>query len=148
MSSPGRLHGDNIDPVCGYDAAICKRPESINPVRGYWNEYVSQLPETVFQQVNENFYRTAFYELCSRNLSPWSTWNLERFCLKGRSDLEFVGKDNEFLAGIRMVIEFKYYSRIGCGTTPEPAVFVHLCLCPFSIRQAKQPSNLTYPSFR
>jgi hypothetical protein len=23
---------------------------------GYWKEYVSQLPETVFQQVNENFY--------------------------------------------------------------------------------------------
>jgi len=34
MSSPGPLHGDNIGPVCGYDAAICKRPESISPVRG------------------------------------------------------------------------------------------------------------------
>ena len=33
---------------------------------GYWKEYVSQLPEAVFQQINESFYRTTFYELCSR----------------------------------------------------------------------------------
>ena len=77
---------------------------------GYWRKYVSQLPEAVFQQVNENFYRTTFYELCSRYLSKWFTWNLERSYPKGRTDLEFVGKYSECFAGIRMVIEFKYYS--------------------------------------
>ena len=77
---------------------------------GYWTEYVSQLPEAIFQQVNENFYRTTFYELCSRYLSRWFTWNVERSYPKGRSDLEFVGKYNECFAGVRMVIEFKYVS--------------------------------------
>ena len=77
---------------------------------GYWKEYVSQLPEAIFQQVNENFYRTTFYELCSRHLSPWFTWNVERSYPKGRTDLEFVGKYSECFAGVRLVIEFKYVS--------------------------------------
>ena len=77
---------------------------------GYWREYVSQLPEAIFQQVNENFYRTTFYELCSRYLSPWFTWHVERSYPQGRSDLEFVGKYNEVYKGLRWVIEFKYYS--------------------------------------
>jgi hypothetical protein len=80
---------------------------------GYWKEYVSQLPEAVFQQVNENFYRTTFYELCSRYLSKWFTWNVERSYPKGRTDLEFVGKYSECFAGVRMVIEFKYFSNTG-----------------------------------
>ena len=77
---------------------------------GYWREYVSQLPEAIFQQVNENFYRTTFYELCSRYLSHWFVWHVERSYPQGRSDLEFVGKYNEKYAGLRWVIEFKYFS--------------------------------------
>ncbi len=77
---------------------------------GYWEEYVSQLPEAVFQQVNENFYRTTFFELCSRHLSPWFTWNVERSYPTGRTDLEFVGKFNECFADRRLVIELKYLS--------------------------------------
>jgi len=76
----------------------------------YWRLYVAQLPEALFQQVNENFYRTTFYELCSRYLSKWFTWNVERSYPQGRSDLEFVGKYHERFAGLRLVIEFKYYS--------------------------------------
>jgi hypothetical protein len=76
----------------------------------YWRLYVSQLPEAIFQQVNENFYRTTFYELCSRYLSTWFIWNLERSYPQGRTDLEFVGKYHEQFAGLRIVIEFKYYS--------------------------------------
>ncbi|MFP4348299.1 MAG: AAA family ATPase [Desulfococcaceae bacterium] len=76
----------------------------------YWELYVSQLPEAVFRQVNENFYRTTFYELCSRYLSKWFVWNVERSYPQGRTDLEFVGKFHEKFAGKRMVIEFKYYS--------------------------------------
>ena len=76
----------------------------------YWRLYVSQLPEAIFQQVNENFYRTTFYELCSRYLSTWFTWNLERSYPQGKTDLEFVGKFHEQFAGMRLVIEFKYYS--------------------------------------
>ncbi|GAK49451.1 protein containing DUF1703 [Candidatus Moduliflexus flocculans] len=77
---------------------------------GYWEQYVAQLPDAIFQQVNENFYRTTFYELCSRYLSKWFTWNVERSYPQGRSDLEFVGKYHERFAGVRIVIEFKYYS--------------------------------------
>jgi len=77
---------------------------------GYWEQYVSQLPEAIFQQVNENFYRTTFFELCSRYLSRWFTWHVERSYPQGKSDLEFVGKYHEKFAGLRWVIEFKYYS--------------------------------------
>ena len=76
----------------------------------YWRLYVSQLPEAIFQQMNENFYRTTFMELCSRYLSRWFTWNVERSYPQGRTDLEFVGKYHEAFAGLRYVIEFKYYS--------------------------------------
>lgn len=81
---------------------------------GYWAHYVSQLPEAIFVQVNENFYRTTFYELCRRYLSRWFIWHVERSYPKGRSDLEFVGKYHERFAGERIVIEFKYYSNAEC----------------------------------
>ena len=77
---------------------------------GYWREYVAQLPEAIFAQVNENFYRTTFFELCTRYLSRWFTWNVERSYPQGKSDLEFVGKYHEKFAGLRYVIEFKYFS--------------------------------------
>ncbi len=77
---------------------------------GYWEHYVSQLPEAIFPQMNENFYRTTFYELCSRYLSRWFVWHVERSYPQGKSDLEFVGKYHEKFAGLRWVIEFKYYS--------------------------------------
>ncbi len=76
----------------------------------YWELYVSQLPEAIFAQVNENFYRTTFFELCSRYLSRWFTFNVERSYPQGRTDLEFVGKYHEKFAGTRIVIEFKYFS--------------------------------------
>jgi len=77
---------------------------------GYWKEYVSQLPEAVFRQVNENFYRTTFFELCSSFLSRWLGFTVERSYPQGRSDLEFIGKYHEKFAGMRWVIEFKYFS--------------------------------------
>jgi hypothetical protein len=91
-------------------AAFVAQPELAPLFAGYWREYVSQLPEAIFSQVNENFYRTTFFELCSRYLSRWFTWNVERSYPSGRSDLEFVGKYHERYAGLRWVIEFKYLS--------------------------------------
>lgn len=87
-----------------------KSPDLTTLFLHYWHLYIGQLPETVFTQVNENFYRTTFYELCSRYLSPWFTWNIERSYPQGRTDLEFVGKYHEKFAGMRWVIEFKYFS--------------------------------------
>ncbi|CAK8724259.1 PD-(D/E)XK nuclease superfamily protein [Candidatus Electrothrix aarhusensis] len=90
--------------------AFANQPNLEQLFAGYWREYVSQLPEAIFQQVNENFYRTTFYELCSRFLSRWFVWHVERSYPQGRSDLEFVGKYNEKYAGLRWVVEFKYFS--------------------------------------
>ncbi|MCA1916831.1 PD-(D/E)XK nuclease domain-containing protein [Methanospirillum hungatei] len=87
-----------------------RKPDLTQLFSDYWRLYVSQLPEAVFSQVNENFYRTTFFELCSRYLSPWFVWNVERSYPKGRTDLEFVGKFHEKFAGLRWVIEFKYFS--------------------------------------
>jgi hypothetical protein len=89
---------------------FANRPDFPRLFADYWELYVSQLPEAVFQKVNENFYRTAFFELCSRHLSKWFTWNVDRSYPQGRTDLEFVGKFNEKFAGKRIVTEFKYYS--------------------------------------
>jgi len=86
------------------------QPDIESLFAGYWREYVSQLPEAIFAQVNENFYRTTFYELCSRYLSSWLAFTVESSYPQGRSDLEFIGKFHEKFAGRRWVIEFKYYS--------------------------------------
>ncbi len=90
--------------------SFVQQPDLPRLFADYWRLYVSQLPEAIFQQVNENFYRTTFMELCTRYLSKWFTWNVERSYPKGRTDLEFVGKFHERFAGLRLVIEFKYYS--------------------------------------
>ncbi len=105
------LHHIDVSTKYGYMMQdFVNRPDLHKLFADYWELYVSQLPETVFQQVNENFYRTTFYELCSRYLSDWFTWNLERSYPQGKSDLEFVGKYHQSFAGWRWVIEFKYYS--------------------------------------
>lgn len=87
-----------------------RNPDISTLFSGYWQEYISQLPEAVFIKVNENFYRTTFYELCSRFLSKWFTFTIEHSYPSGRSDLEFIGKYNEKFSGRRWIVEFKYYS--------------------------------------
>ena len=103
----------NIDVSMRYTdvmRAFVAEPNLEQLFTGYWELYVSQLPEALFAQMDENFYRTTFFELCSRYLSPWFTWNVERSYPQGRTDLEFVGKYHAQFAGLRWVIEFKYYS--------------------------------------
>jgi hypothetical protein len=103
----------HIEVSSGYSEVVqrfVQQPNLEQLFAGYWEHYVSQLPEAIFQQVNENFYRTTFYELCSRYLSHWFIWHVERSYPQGKTDLEFVGKHNEKFAGLRWVIEFKYYS--------------------------------------
>ena len=90
--------------------AFVMQPDIESLFAGYWREYVSQLPEAIFQQMNENFYRTTFYELCSRYLSSWLAFTVENSYPQGKSDLEFIGKFNEKFAGMRWVMEFKYFS--------------------------------------
>ena len=91
-------------------ASFIDNPDIPALFAGYWESYISQLPESIFQQVNENFYRTTFFDLCRQHLSDYFTWALEKFYSSGRTDLEFIGKYHNKFAGLRFLLEFKYYS--------------------------------------
>jgi hypothetical protein len=91
-------------------AGFINHPDIPGLFGGYWELYVSQLPESIFQQVNENFYRTTFFDLCRQHLSRYFTWALESSYASGRTDLEFIGKYHTKFAGLRFLLEFKYYS--------------------------------------
>lgn len=104
------LHIDVSTRYASMMQEFVNRPDLEKLFADYWRLYIAQFPEAIFSQVNENFYRTTFYELCSRYLSTWFTWNIERSYPKGKTDLEFVGKYHERFAGLRWIIEFKYVS--------------------------------------
>jgi hypothetical protein len=91
-------------------AGFIKNPDIPALFAGYWEQYISQLPEAIFRQVNENFYRTTFFDLCRQHLSDYFTWELEKSYSSGRTDLEFIGKYHGKFAGLRFLLEFKYYS--------------------------------------
>ncbi len=90
--------------------SFIERPDIPQLFGDYWRVHISQLPEAIFQQVNENFYRTTFFELCRQHLSAYFTWAVEKSRSTGRTDLEFIGKYNTKMANIRFLLEFKYYS--------------------------------------
>jgi hypothetical protein len=91
-------------------ASFINHPDIPALFAGYWELYISQLPEAIFQRVNENFYRTTFFDLCRQHLSNYFTWTLESSYASGRTDLEFIGKYHTQFAGLRFLLEFKYYS--------------------------------------
>jgi len=105
-----RNHLDTTNPFALPILDFIRQPDLEALFRTYWEAYVAHLPEVVFMQMNENFYRTTFYQVCMEHLSSHFIWNVERSYPEGKSDLEFIGKHNEKFAGMRWVIEFKYYS--------------------------------------
>jgi hypothetical protein len=78
---------------------------------GYWEEYVGQIPKQAFDKVNENFFRTTFYELCTRYLSPDFMFAIEVNHATGRSDWEAVGRAGTQFENQAAIIEFKHYPR-------------------------------------
>ena len=78
---------------------------------GYWETYVGQIPAQAFDKMNENFFRTSFFELCTRYLSKWFTFSVEANYPSGRSDMEMLGKYHAEYKDIRQMIEFKYFSK-------------------------------------
>ena len=50
--------------------------------------YVGQIPAQAFDKVNENFFRTTFYELCTRYLAPDFMFAIEVNHPSGQSDWE------------------------------------------------------------
>ena len=77
---------------------------------GYWSRYVGQIPAQAFDKVNENFYRTTFYELCSRYLSRHLTLSIEVNHPSGRGDWEAIGRPEGAFPNTTLLIEFKHYS--------------------------------------
>ena len=102
---------DTVNPYAEIIQKFLHQPDLAALFACYWQEYILQLPEAVFNKMNENFYRTTFYQICTQHFSDCFTWNLERSYPKGKSDLEFMGKHHTKFAGMRWVIEFKYYSK-------------------------------------
>ncbi len=92
---------------------------------GYWHEYVGQIPAQAFDKVNENFFRTTFYELCTRYLSPDFMIAIEVNHPSGRSDWEAVGRAGTPFEHQAAMIEFKHFSRadgerLGVAAWSEP----------------------------
>jgi hypothetical protein len=76
----------------------------------YWTHYVRQIPAQAADKVNENFYRTTFYELCKRYLSRNFIFTIEMNYPSGRSDWEMTGKYKTPYENIRYLAEFKHFS--------------------------------------
>lgn len=92
---------------------------------GYWKQYVGQIPAQAFDKANENFFRTTFYELCTRYLSPDFSFAIEVNHPSGRSDFEAIGRAGSGFAGQAVLLEFKHFpkaeaGRLGLATLAQP----------------------------
>lgn len=81
-----------------------------NLFAGYWKEYVGQLPAQLFDKMNKNFFKTTFFELCTRYLSHIFTFSVETNYPSGRSDWEALGSSHRKYKNLKFLIEFKYCS--------------------------------------
>ncbi|MCD4819708.1 MAG: ATP-binding protein [Candidatus Cloacimonetes bacterium] len=79
---------------------------------GYWETYVKQIPAQCFDKANENFFRTTFYELCTRYLSRNFILNVEVNYPSGRSDWELLGKYHTEYKNLKYIVEFKHFSKV------------------------------------
>ncbi len=75
---------------------------------GYYRVYLGQIPAQAFDQINENFVRTTFFELCSRYLSRDFSFAIEVNHPSGRSDWEMLGRPDKAFHKQKWVVEFKY----------------------------------------
>ena len=92
---------------------------------GYWDRYIGQIPAQAFDKTNENFFRTTFYEICTRYLSPDFSFAIEVNRPSGRSDFEAIGRTGSPFEGQGWVIEFKHFTveqarRLGVEEWTEP----------------------------
>lgn len=78
---------------------------------GYWQAYVKKIPAQAFDKANENFFRTTFFELCTRYLPRYFRFAIEVNRASGRSDWEAIGRDKTPFENQAAIIEFKHYPR-------------------------------------
>ena len=78
---------------------------------GYFKRYISQIPAQACDKINENFYRTTFYEICTRYLSWDFVFNIETNYHSGRTDFEMLGKYHTEFKDMKWILEFKHFSK-------------------------------------
>ena len=78
---------------------------------GYWQRYVGQIPAQAFDKLNENFFRTTFFELCTRHLFRHLMFAIEVNHPTGRSDWEAIGRPHTGFADEALILEFKHFTR-------------------------------------
>ncbi|MBT3295635.1 MAG: AAA family ATPase [Verrucomicrobia bacterium] len=92
---------------------------------GYWKQYIGQIPAQAFDKANENFFRTTFFELCTRYLSQDLMFAIEVNHPSGRSDWEAIGRAGTPFENQSFMIEFKHFpraegERLGVSDWSEP----------------------------
>jgi hypothetical protein len=76
---------------------------------GYWKTYVGQIPAQAFDKANENFFRTTFYEICTRYLAQDYIFSIEVNYPSGRADFEAIGRPGTTFADRGILAEFKHF---------------------------------------
>jgi hypothetical protein len=78
-------------------------------VENFFEEYIRQLPAQVFDKINENFVRCAFFWLSSRYLTRYFSFAIEPNYPSGRPDLVMKGLPGTSFHNDCRVVEFKYF---------------------------------------
>ena len=78
---------------------------------GYWKTYVGQIPAQAFDKANENFFRTTFFEICTRYLARKYIFSIEVNYPSGRADFEAIGRHDTAFFNKGMIAEFKHFSK-------------------------------------
>ena len=99
-----------VDKYVTYFRQFVKDGDLEKVFAGYWETYISQIPAQAFGKTNENFFRTTFFELCSRYLSLRFTFAIEANHPSGRSDWEMLGKRGSGFDRKKYLLEFKYFT--------------------------------------
>ncbi|MDR0894583.1 MAG: PD-(D/E)XK nuclease domain-containing protein, partial [Prevotellaceae bacterium] len=78
-------------------------------VENFFEEYIRILPAQVFDKINENFIRYAFFWLNSRYLNRYFSFAIESNYPSGRPDLVMKGLPGTSFHNDCRVVEFKYF---------------------------------------
>jgi hypothetical protein len=76
---------------------------------GYWKTYIGQIPAQAFDKANENFFRTTFFEICTRYLALDYIFSIEVNYPGGRADFEALGRPGTAFADKGILAEFKHF---------------------------------------
>jgi hypothetical protein len=76
---------------------------------GYWEKYIGQIAAQAFDKANENFFRTTFFEICTRYLSLDYIFSIEVNYPSGRADFEAIGRPGTPFEHRGILAEFKHF---------------------------------------